>query len=227
MSKAVKLRNNLYLDSTSIVYNRKKLNEEIASIWEAINTNKTSLQNSINSVNSTLQSSINSVNSNLTTSINNVNNDLKAKLKSTTDTPIGEFTIWEGNVEIQNNSTWHWIGEFYAAKMHLLNKFPLRSGYTRKYKIAMDYTDNITQEGYAVYLGLTDANTGRRTEYLFDLTWGSTTSGVRRTGIRDFDANTLPGNHWTIHVTPAHAVRQGTPVRIYRIYLLVYDVLNV
>lgn len=207
-NKAIKLNpqdgSNVYWDSTSVIHNRERLYDEINKIWSAINTN----------------------NANLQANIDYVSYNLLSKIKSTTETQIGEFTIWEGNVEVLNTHTWHWIGEYYAAKTHLLNKFPLRDGYTRSYKIAMEYSDNITTADCPVYLGLTDANTGVRTEYSFDLTWGSTTSGVRRMCIRDFNANTLPGNHWTIHVTTAHAANWNTPLRVYRIYLLVYDILN-
>ena len=153
-------------------------------------------------------------------------NEANKMLVSLTKNPIGEFTLFEGSKLYTSNGSFQWLGEYYVPMTHLLKKFPLREGFTRKYKISMEYTDSISVAGAKMYLQLRQNETVLK-EFLYDLTWGATDNGMRRYGELDFDINILPSTgHINMYVTPSFSAGTGIQFRIYRVYLRVYDVIE-
>ena len=157
----------------------------------------------------------------------NIVGDLKAKGNSLFSNPIGEFILWEGNTSGTENGSFHWLACYYNAKINVLQKFPLKTGFTRKYKLVIDYTTtNILSETGHFFVQFKVANGGAvLKEYAFRNIWGLTTDGVRTQDIKDFDIADLGTEHIDISVTPQYG--SGAAYRVYRIYLLVYDEMEV
>lgn len=171
MAKAIKLNNDVYLDSNNVNYKRKILKDIISNI----------LSN-----------------------------------------PIGEFVIWEGEKEIVENGTWHYLGQYYWLKESVNIKFPLKNGFKRLYKICLESSDNIISDEYK-YLRFSQNSYSK--EYLFPTVWGETETGIRTISILDFDYDNLPNGHITINATPSFETN-GTIMRIYKLYLLIYDTIE-
>ncbi|MBO5143033.1 MAG: hypothetical protein J6C46_08640 [Clostridia bacterium] len=135
--------------------------------------------------------------------------------------PVGEFTLWEGNFFTENNIGWKHLGTVYSLVPDCLYKFPLRQGYTRKYKLAVDYTTTNTA---GFHIRLTKTTDGGGVELIYGNVWGSTDDGVRAHGILDLDLNAISGSHVNIECTTAFATQSW--YRVYKIAVLVYDVLE-
>lgn len=153
-------------------------------------------------------------------------NKLYDLLKKKFQEPAGEFTIFNGNYVGKEDGTYKEIATLYDFYNSLLDKFPLKEGFTRKYKIAMDYTNtNIVNDGH-IYVRFANYDTGANMkEYLFDNVWGSIEDGTRKTQIMDFDIETISKiAHFRLKVSPGFG--SGADYRIYRVYLIVYDVLE-
>lgn len=142
-------------------------------------------------------------------------------LKLRSQQPLGEFTIWQGNFLKTGNDTWSNLGVFYGMKEAILYRYPLKTGYTRKVKIVLDETDNKSSGGIYVRLTNTPFSGSFTREYIFGVTWGSTTDGVRNHKYLDFNFDELPNGHMQIDITPDFAT-DGT-IRIYRVYFIIYD----
>lgn len=146
---------------------------------------------------------------------------LTSKVAELNKIPVGEFTLWEGNKYISNNGTFQWIGIRYSASQDLLNQFPTKVGYTRKHALVLDYSDNKTQG--AVYIRLNSPNQAQ--EFLFPLTWGDPSDGVRRSARLNMnDGSPFTGGHVDIYCTPDFAT--GGNIRLYRLFIQVYDIPN-
>jgi hypothetical protein len=180
MSKAIKLKNDVYLDSTGIVHNGINLK----TVLDGINS----------------------------------------KVNTLYENPVGEFTIWEGDVTKVGNGTWTQLGTYYFLKSCIENKFPLKTGFKRSAKIYIEEVDNKQSGNIYVKVSGIDSNDTYSKEYLFPPTWGGTGSStlqVKTFKMLDFDYNGLTGGHKDIFVTPDFATN-GT-VRIYKVGLLIYD----
>lgn len=142
-------------------------------------------------------------------------------LIETSKNPVGELTIWEGNFSSGSDAGWQYIGTNYNLALAVLDRFPLREGYTRKYKLVIDYTTT-NAEGF--YVKFTRSDESAYKEYIGHNVWGSTDDGVRAYDILDFDLNFLLGYHNHIHVTTGFATQSW--YRVYKLAVLVYDVLE-
>lgn len=173
MAKSFKFKDNMYLDTKSIVHDKKLLS------------------------------------------------DVLNKLSKN---PVGEFTIWQGNKLITNDNTFQYLGTYYNLYPCLQTKFPEKIGFTRKYKLALDWTDSKTSGN--IYIRFTDINGNNIQEKMFPYTYGSINDGIRKTYIQDAPDLSVYGNgHVNLSCTPDWA--SGGQFRIYRVYLLVYDELEV
>lgn len=147
--------------------------------------------------------------------------DLSTIIYNLQETPIGEFVLWEGNKLISNNNSFQFIGTRYQALGDLRQIFPEKAGYTRSYKLKLEYTDNKSSGG--VYITLRDNNDSNSTDFIFGKTWGGTDDGVRRSDVLNF-----PNSNWSkfpswikIYGTPDFAT--GGSIRYYKLSLLIYD----
>lgn len=146
-------------------------------------------------------------------------------LKNMSKNPIGEFVLWEGNKLITSNNTYQYIGTYYNINGNLKSKFPIKEGFKRKYKLALEYTDNKTEGNvYIRFASWGDANKNAQ-ERLFQITWGTVADGTKNFGLLDAPDFSIYVNHIDIFCTPDFAT--GGQVRIYKVYLLVYDELEV
>ena len=180
MSKAIKLKNDVYLDSAGIVHNKINLK----TVLDGINS----------------------------------------KVNTLYENPVGEFTIWEGDVTKVGNGTWTQLGTYYFLKSCIENKFPLKTGFKRSAKIYIEEVDNKQSGNIYVKVSGIDSNDTYSKEYLFPPKWrGSGSSDLQEKTFQmlDLDYNGLTGGDKDIFVTPDFATN-GT-VRIYKVGLLIYD----
>lgn len=154
--------------------------------------------------------------------VNYKRNNLKSIVDSILSNPIGEFILWEGEKEVIENDTWHYLGEYYWLKAKINLKFPIKQGFNRIFRICLESTDNISSGNYT-YIKLSQNNYSK--EYLFGNVQGATNSGVRTIQIMNFDYDGLPDGHITFHITPSFATN-GSTMRIYKLYLLIYDTIE-
>lgn len=125
---------------------------------------------------------------------------LSELLKQMSKNPIGEFVLWEGNMLITNDNTFQWIGAYYNINAQLIEKYPVKTGFNRKYKLVLDYTDNKT-EG-AVYIRFTDFVGNNIEDKLFPFTWGDIYSDIRHFAILDAPDFTKYNTHINLYCTP-------------------------
>lgn len=135
--------------------------------------------------------------------------------------PIGELTIWEGNVNGGSADGWKYIGTNYNLAIAVRERFPLRPGYTRKYKLFIDYSTTNTSGFYVKFTRLSD---GSEVEYIGHNVWGSTNDGVRAYELLEFDLDYFLGSHNDIHITTAFATESW--YRLYKLAIAVYDILE-
>jgi len=149
--------------------------------------------------------------------------------------PVGEYILWEGNYYGTENGSYHNLGIRYSIIEEIDDKFPLKEGFTRKYDLCMEYTNTHIPDSY-LYLRFSDYDfenpetpgavlSGE--DFAFADRWGSIADGIRAISInKDIDISRLtPVNyHAWIQVSPLFG--SGAQFRIYKIYLLVYDELN-
>jgi hypothetical protein len=142
-------------------------------------------------------------------------------LKARSQQPIGEYVLFQSDGKtIVGNNTWHYLGTVYSLKSNLLEQYPLKTGYTRKYKLKLTKTDNKTTG--VIYVRLQTPGGTNQTEYLFPITWGSVGIGVRANVILPITWETgVPPAHCDIHLTPDFATN-GTVV-VYQVSILIYD----
>lgn len=157
--------------------------------------------------------------------LNQMQNETKNLIMEESKKPVGEFTLWQGNLYGVEDGAFKEIAICYNGYGCLLKKFPLKEGFTRKYKIAMEYTNTNIPNGH-MFLQFSNFDTDySMKEYLFDNVYGSDADGVRKTQIQDFDIDTIKQvGHFKLKVTPTF--NSQAAYRIYRIYLIVYDVLE-
>lgn len=135
------------------------------------------------------------------------------------ENPVGELLLWEGNILIDNPSsgTWEKLTTFYWLKNRLEKVYPLKTGFTRTAKLCMEYSDNKSEGN--VYVKFEDSDYNK--QYIFSRLNGNSEETYRTLDFEDFDYDGLTTGHKEISVTPDWA--SGGKVRIYRLYLLIYD----
>ena len=134
---------------------------------------------------------------------------------------VGEFTLWEGNRSFSANGSFQWLGTHYSPVNNLLRDFPLQSGYTRSYKLYLDYTTNNITNG-SLYIQFKNFNDVVLQEYLFSNVWGDPSDNVRTRNVLDFDINSLGTGHINLNVTSSFA-SGSCSWRIYRLFIAIYD----
>lgn len=144
-------------------------------------------------------------------------------LRNMSKNPIGEFVLWEGNRLITCDNTYQYIGTFYNINVNLEIKFPIKEEFKRKYKLALEYTDNKTNGNVYIRFSKTDGTNIQ--ERLFLNTWGTVGDGTKHFGCLEAPDFSVYENHIDMFCTPDFAT--GGQVRIYKLYLLVYDELEV
>ena len=148
----------------------------------------------------------------------NLNNILNKIIEKQNTTPIGYFTIWQGNSLINADSIK--VGTFYSLKNSIENRFPLKSGYVRKAKICMDESDN--KNSGIITLTLKYLANSKSYNYNFPITWGSTEDHIMTTKTLDFNYNSLADGHVEIFINNL----SNFHIRLYKIYLIIYDELK-
>ena len=138
--------------------------------------------------------------------------------------PIGEFVLWEGNKLITNNNTYQYIATYYSIIANLEKKFPIKIGLKRRYKLVLEYTDNKTSGDVYIRFTAPNAIDLNVQERLFENVYGVIADGTRYLGILEAPDFSIYTNHVDIYCTPDFAT--GGQVRIYKLYLLVYDELE-
>ena len=160
--------------------------------------------------------------------LNNMQKDIANLISIKSQEPIGEFVLWEGNYCNTENGNFYPLGVYYSTYSCIVEHFPLKEGFTRKYKLMMEYTNTDANTENAMYVQFADAATHESyKEYTFPNIWGGAEDGTRTCSEskEDFDIATLHDNgSIRIKITPAFG--SGAQFRVYKIYLLVYDVLN-
>lgn len=152
-----------------------------------------------------------------------IGTELKEEIKKIInhENSVGEFILWQGNRLITADGSFQFLGIYYNWKTYLLNRYPLKDGYERSYKILLEYTDNKTSG--SIYIRFRNNSASFSREILFPFTWGGIDDGIRRAEIMNFSddiVNNLNG-HMNIHTTPDYET--GGQYRLYRLALLVYD----
>ena len=158
--------------------------------------------------------------------LNDLQDNVENAIVALSKNPIGEFTLWEGNTSGTENGSFHWLSCYYTPKDRVVDKFPLKTGFTRKYKLVIDYTTTGIGTNGQFFVQFKVANGGAvLKEYSFENVWGLITDGVRSQDMKDFDIADLGTSHIDISVSPTYG--SGAGYRVYRIYLLVYDEMEV
>ncbi len=121
------------------------------------------------------------------------------------------------------------MGTYYSFLSSILNLFPLKDGFKRIYKIAMDYTDN--KIAGSTFIQLITADSTNEVQVDFPFTWGSVDEHIGHliigtkpgTAEKIVDITKLQGNI-IIRVTPDWI--NGGQTRIRKVSILVYDILE-
>lgn len=138
--------------------------------------------------------------------------------------------LWQGDILVTYaENTFQYLGTYYNFLECILNLFPLKAGFKRVYKIAMDYTDNKTAG--STFIQLITADSTSEVQVDFPFTWGSADSHIGHMNIGKkpeteeeiVDITKLQGNI-IIRVTPDGT--NGGQTRIRKVSILVYDILE-
>ena len=142
-------------------------------------------------------------------------------IDSVLDRPVGEMTLWEGEKLITDTGAFQWLITYYYLKDAVFLKFPIKNGFKRKAKLIMESTDNMTSNFTYVKFKVDSYEK----DYAFNHTWGGTDNMFKSIKIIEFDLDSLPSGHTQILITPPIGMSDAK-VFIYRLYLLLYDVLE-
>lgn len=177
----------------------------------------------IDNTNITLSELINKIN-NLDKKIVDRTNKISNEMINMSKVITGEFNLFLGNKYFVSDTTWKWLSDSYSTYYNLTKKFPLRTGYTRTYKLCLEKTDSITQE-VGLYISLWNWYTVTHiTDFIFQQSWGSSEDGVITYYEMDFDINWIKDiGHTKWYTTPAFSIGNGYAWRIYRLYIKVID----
>ena len=146
------------------------------------------------------------------------------KLK--TQNYIGDFMLYDEGALFTNNGAWQDLQTIYFFKNTILTKYPLKEGYNRAYKLAMEYTDNMSDGGTYIALKEFDDDTTLQ-ELVFPKTNGDATKKCRRYEQLTLDStviNNIVSAHLKIQTTPQFS-QTGKSVYIHRLYIRVFDTL--